>query len=249
MSHEHLKGQLTGDAIRRYVLAGNARFTVRNTATGGRFTYRVRANDSGAVHFVSVLRGEDNESDYSYIGFLRGGKFFHGGKKSHATAEAPCVIAFGWFWRKADQLPPSVECWHEGRCGRCGRTLTVPESIRDGIGPDCANRVGWHSNEADDEAETVRARINAQEDARERYKAALSASDDDGTLRSLAALLARFDAASPEHREAMLEDDDGTLRSLVAERAMQRAEAEGDRAATRRDEENKFRARLAMEAR
>jgi hypothetical protein len=30
---------------------------------------------------------------------------------------------------------------HEGRCGRCGRTLTVPESIESGIGPECAKKM------------------------------------------------------------------------------------------------------------
>jgi hypothetical protein len=30
-----------------------------------------------------------------------------------------------------------------GRCGVCNRTLTHPESIRGGIGPVCAGRMGW----------------------------------------------------------------------------------------------------------
>jgi hypothetical protein len=32
--------------------------------------------------------------------------------------------------------------WHEGRCGRCGRKLTVPESIESGFGPECASILG-----------------------------------------------------------------------------------------------------------
>ncbi len=31
---------------------------------------------------------------------------------------------------------------HEGRCGRCGRTLTVPESVTEGIGPECRKIMG-----------------------------------------------------------------------------------------------------------
>jgi hypothetical protein len=27
---------------------------------------------------------------------------------------------------------------HEGKCGRCGRLLTVPSSIESGIGPECS---------------------------------------------------------------------------------------------------------------
>ena len=30
-----------------------------------------------------------------------------------------------------------------GSCGHCGRTLTNPESIERGIGPICAERMGW----------------------------------------------------------------------------------------------------------
>jgi hypothetical protein len=38
------------------------------------------------------------------------------------------------------EMPPLTEIWHEGRCGRCGRKLTVPDSIAIGIGPDCLTR-------------------------------------------------------------------------------------------------------------
>jgi hypothetical protein len=27
--------------------------------------------------------------------------------------------------------------WHEGSCARCGKKLTVPESIESGFGPEC----------------------------------------------------------------------------------------------------------------
>lgn len=37
-------------------------------------------------------------------------------------------------------LPETVEVWHEGRCARCARRLTVPESIILGLGPECATR-------------------------------------------------------------------------------------------------------------
>lgn len=35
-----------------------------------------------------------------------------------------------------------MEYYHVGRCGRCARPLTVPESILNGIGPDCAAKYG-----------------------------------------------------------------------------------------------------------
>jgi hypothetical protein len=30
---------------------------------------------------------------------------------------------------------------HEGKCGRCGRKLTVPESVKSGFGPECAGKI------------------------------------------------------------------------------------------------------------
>jgi hypothetical protein len=58
--------------------------------------------------------------------------FFHG------KADAMVTIAFGWAWRHPDS--DKLEVWHEGRCGRCGRRLTVPESIESGLGPECATK-------------------------------------------------------------------------------------------------------------
>lgn len=138
--------RLNGEAIAKFALAGNATLTVRSIATGTRFTFKIQAATSPGVWFVRLLAGADNTGDYRYIGFIRERRFHHGGRKSFAKAEAPSVVAFGWFCRQAlfpsqlsQQLADKVEVWHEGICGRCGRKLTVPESIESGLGPDCAN--------------------------------------------------------------------------------------------------------------
>ena len=52
----------------QFILAGNALFTVENTATGNRFTFKVRKPDDDKPHFVSVLTGPDNEHDYAFLG-------------------------------------------------------------------------------------------------------------------------------------------------------------------------------------
>jgi Family of unknown function (DUF6011) len=67
----------------------------------------------------------------------------HGGQKSRVGREAPSAKAFDWAWRALTKgtMPANLEVWHEGRCGRCGRKLTVPESIARGIGPECAGRM------------------------------------------------------------------------------------------------------------
>lgn len=132
-----------------FLLAGKAVFTIENTETGNRFTYKVKKKDNvdhwENLYFVSVLTGPDNSSDYTYIGTIFGGKEFRETKKSAASASAPSFKVFKWLWSVLGNggggLPEKVKFWHEGRCCRCGRTLTVPESIERGVGPECASRL------------------------------------------------------------------------------------------------------------
>lgn len=125
-----------------FIFGGNAYFTLRSTKTGARFTYRARASKDGNVFFISVLRGADNEGDYTYMGVVRSDsrERFRTTAKSRVKADAPSAKALAWFLR--NMASDAVECWHEGRCGCCGRKLTVPESIESGIGPECAKRTG-----------------------------------------------------------------------------------------------------------
>lgn len=127
---------------RSFALAGNARFTLRNSATGNRFTYRVRASADGRIYFVSLLSGADNENAYTYLGTIKAGRYQHG-RRSRIGTDAPSARAFEWAWPRIENLPAVVEVWHEGRCGRCGRALTVPESLALGLGPECAKALAF----------------------------------------------------------------------------------------------------------
>lgn len=122
---------------RNFILAGNAIFTIRNTETGNTFTFKVRQPDSDKPHFVSVLTGPQNTSDYTFLGTIFNKKVYRHGKKSPISFDASSARTFNWFWQHIDDLPDCVEIYHEGYCGRCGRLLTVPESIESGIGPVC----------------------------------------------------------------------------------------------------------------
>lgn len=135
-----------------FILAGNATVTLVSKKTGLRFTYKVGApkdRDTGKVdlasdfRFVSVLNGPDNWQNYAYFGYIRRGVFFHGGAKARVGTEAPSAKAWAYSWGHiaAGMIPASLEVWHEGKCGRCGRKLTVPESIRSGFGPECQGKI------------------------------------------------------------------------------------------------------------
>jgi len=93
--------------------------------------------------FASLLTGQSNEDDYTYIGFVKADQAtLIAGRKGNA--EHPAFKAIAWFLHQlalTGEIPIDAEFWHEGRCCRCGRTLTVPTSIASGIGPECASRM------------------------------------------------------------------------------------------------------------
>jgi hypothetical protein len=135
---------ITALAARDFALGGNATLTLVSEKTGSRFTFKVRAcEDNDSLFFVSLLNGADNESDFAYLGTIREGRFSHG-KKSSIGPDAPSAKAFAWAWPQlaAGSMPAALAVYHEGRCGRCNRKLTVPESIVSGFGPECAGKLG-----------------------------------------------------------------------------------------------------------
>lgn len=142
-----------------FIKAGNAYFTARSV-TGTRYTFRVSLPKKDPKEtckwchhapctcepawFVSYLSGPENSSDYTYLGMIRGGKFSTT-KASNRLINSQVYKAFRWVWEHLanGQMPPKTELWHEGRCGRCGHLLTVPESIESGIGPVCESKGGF----------------------------------------------------------------------------------------------------------
>jgi hypothetical protein len=94
--------------------------------------------------FVSFLNGPDNWENYQYLGIIRENAF-RVTAKSRAGADSPVAKAMAWTFAKlvaGEDISSSVEVWHEGKCGRCGKKLTVPESIASGYGPECMGKVG-----------------------------------------------------------------------------------------------------------
>lgn len=100
----------------------------------------------------------------------QGGIVYRHGRKSKINDDAPSARGISWLVQNLDELieakrelakadmfgNPAAETkikaieaklnkmdyYHEGRCGRCARRLTVPESIINGLGPECAEKQG-----------------------------------------------------------------------------------------------------------
>lgn len=134
--------------IEKFLFAGRAVFTLASARTGTRFTYKLRGKkDDPSVFYLDVLSAPDL---YRFAGVVTndGSPAFvykHSFGKGLIGATAPSVQAFTWFLKHlqdSNDLHPQLEFWHEGRCGKCGRALTVPESIATGLGPECASMMG-----------------------------------------------------------------------------------------------------------
>jgi len=128
----HVGGQPLFDGIYTY-----------ETATAYR-TFRLRTQPLDAdfmpgKQIIEVLMGRDNDNDYERIGHLVAGrngadatlkvwKRWQGRTTIVEAAEAFVADPHG------PAVTPSVACY------RCGRTLTVPASVHNGLGPECAKK-------------------------------------------------------------------------------------------------------------
>jgi len=130
--------KMSQEDIKAYTLAGKAVLTLESTKTGKRYTYKIKSKPG--VWFVSLLTGSNNDCDYTYIAFFREDLQLRLSNKSAMPESAKPVQAFKFFLDRLGDLPDSLNVYHSGKCGRCGRTLTVPESIKIGLGATCASK-------------------------------------------------------------------------------------------------------------
>lgn len=126
------------DAL-KFIFAGNSITTFVNSKTDNRFTFKTKQKKDSNLFYVSVLSSADT---YTYMGTIINGIFVLG-KKSNLTKDAQSVRVFQYVFSNliSNSLPNFIEVWHEGKCGKCGRTLTVPNSILNGLGPECVKKL------------------------------------------------------------------------------------------------------------
>lgn len=124
-----------------FILAGKAFTTFKNANTDNRFTYKIKRHKDKDIFFVYVLTDADNTDPYSYtfLGTIFRRHDFFRSKKSRVPESDVKIKVFKYVFERlwSETLPWFIEIWHEGRCGRCGRRLTVPESCETGYGPEC----------------------------------------------------------------------------------------------------------------
>lgn len=137
-----------------FILAGRAVFTLElgkefSEKWGLPLHYTYRINKKEATerfpeqYFIGLLTGPDNMNDYTYMGVVQRNGNVKLTRKSRYKADSwpyrlivralACVFAD----KQQALLDAGFDMHHEGKCGRCGRPLTVPSSVLSGFGPEC----------------------------------------------------------------------------------------------------------------
>lgn len=127
----------------------NGHWTIKSNQTGDHRTFKISTQRADAEfapgkRVVSLLTGTENDSDHSYTGFAfiddQGihvwSKYIGQGLWETYADMLWTLMLDGAFSRWADK---GYTVMGEGRCIRCDRLLTTPESIKAGIGPICAD--------------------------------------------------------------------------------------------------------------
>jgi hypothetical protein len=128
--------------------------TITNPATGGHRTFRIRTVHNAKKEYmegkrlVELLTGPDNSSDYLAFAFIGTDVDFEPGKvrvwrKFQGTAACKSEYEkFADILNRQDYWASrGVQFLASLRCRRCGRKLTTPDSIRDGLGPICRDKM------------------------------------------------------------------------------------------------------------
>lgn len=122
------------------VFAGQSTFTVANNK-GEHYTFRIE--ESEGTHFAKLLTGSNNEADYTYLGILKTSGEVVTTRKSKMSKDSVPVKVLAWTVKRlleGKEFPEGYSCLHDGSCSRCGRTLTHPDSLMTGLGPECAKK-------------------------------------------------------------------------------------------------------------
>jgi hypothetical protein len=132
-----------------FFFGGKSIFTIESHKTGEHKTFKIQKTKPNPrfptqSFMVSLLTGPCNETNYEYIGIvdeLAGNLRLT--KASRRNDNSPDVLTFRWFMKHlfTDKVLNNATVHHEGKCGCCGRTLTVPASLKSGVGPECAKRL------------------------------------------------------------------------------------------------------------
>jgi len=129
---------LTKETFSKFLFAGQAIFTVVSYKSQEHMTFSVKKKKDS--YFVYVAKGY---LDWLYLGAVNKDKndlVFTKGSKASPDAISVKTARFILHNKENDKLFEQAEIKHNGKCGRCGRTLTDPALIEIGLGSECRKK-------------------------------------------------------------------------------------------------------------
>lgn len=146
--------KLDAASFRTFMFQGKALFTFQNTEKDTHITFRVqtlkrrRGQPEETRYFdIFVKALNDKYQGNRYIGRIdrktKSFKPYNYVEKDHIGIQTIDWLIRNWtkleeFTKQASEKEPAkLNIFHLGHCCKCGLPLTVPESIQNGIGPQC----------------------------------------------------------------------------------------------------------------
>jgi hypothetical protein len=140
--------------MKRAVKLFNGRYTIESKATGEHRTFWIQTQAADASfapgqRLLGLLTGTDNDNpdDYAAFAFVDDQGIHVWTKKRAPGMKFLDYADMLWTLALDGAFSPWAERGFrilvEGRCLRCNRALTTPESIERGIGPVCAEGGGF----------------------------------------------------------------------------------------------------------
>lgn len=141
---KHLIG---ADEFRTFMFLGRSKFTLENIKTGNYISYHIRSR--------KIKKGQDEETRFFdvYVTALGDGikGKVHLGEidrtigginvKEGIGKDHVGLLTIKWVldrWRRLEEFVGiTLNIYHHNICSKCGIELTVPDSVKDGIGPIC----------------------------------------------------------------------------------------------------------------
>lgn len=135
--------RVANEHIISFLLGGKCECIIRNINTNNSFKFQIKSNtESSGGNMYFVYTYVDGKSVYA--GFIGGKKreyTYTQGKKGVLSENEIEIKALMYVLKNAHKLPDNVEVLHVGKCSRCGRKLTNPDSINIGVGPECIKKI------------------------------------------------------------------------------------------------------------
>lgn len=127
--------------VKQYILAGKCIFTLYFPKMDKRYTYKIVKDkiSKNKYYKVYTLIGDNNEDNtlYRFLGLFYKNSMTLRVSSIWSNKPAEMFDYFLGILSNKYEWLETCEFYPSRHCARCGRLLTTPKSIANGVGPDC----------------------------------------------------------------------------------------------------------------